>query len=208
MITIKKIFLFSFIIFSALASNAQNGMREPIDYSLKNGMKIIVSENEKSSGAFSSFTLNTKAFQNKKDGIVELLYATLNESGSKNDQILFKDNSGRLATNNTQLEKGLTEMATIIQHADINQKTFDSGKAALLASLKKQDYDYDQTVNENSINAISLSDLTAFYNEISPEKTFLTIAGNIEMNTAKAAVKKAFGNWKNAEKKETSAIAK
>ncbi|NTE00604.1 insulinase family protein [Agrobacterium tumefaciens] len=206
--TIKKIVLFSFIIFSAFASNAQNGMREPINYSLKNGMKIIVSENEKSQGAFSSFTLNTNAFQNKKDGIVELLNATLNESIAKNDQILFKDNSGRLATNNAQLEKGLTEMAAIIQHADINQKTFDSGKAALLTSLKKQNYDYDQTVNENSINAISLSDLIAFYNEISPEKTFLTVAGNVEMDTAKTAVKKAFGNWKKAEKPETSTIAK
>lgn len=206
--TIKKIVVFSLIIFSASASNAQNGMREPINYSLKNGMKIIVSENQKSQGAFSSFTLDTRAFQNKKDGIVELLNATLNERASKNDQILFKDNSGRLATNNAQLEKGLTEMASIIQHTDINQEAFDSGKATLLASLKKQDYDYDQTVNENTINAISLADLQAFYNEISPEKTFLTVAGNVEMNTAKAAVKKAFGNWKKANKEEISSIAK
>ena len=68
---IKKFFTLSLLISSAYISNAQNGMSEPVDYTLKNGMKIIISENSRSNGAFSSFTLDSKSFQNKKDGIVE-----------------------------------------------------------------------------------------------------------------------------------------
>lgn len=196
----KKVLLFSLIVFSAFASNAQNGLKEPVNYTLKNGMKIILSENNKSAGVYSSFTLDTKAFRNQKDAMVELLNATLNESVPENTPILFKDNSGRLNTNQANLENGLTEMAALIQHANINRKSFDSGKAKLLASLKNQDYDYDQTVNEHTVNAISFADLQVFYEELSPEKTYLTVAGNIELANAKAAVKKAFGNWKTTDK--------
>ncbi|MFW0716696.1 hypothetical protein [Pedobacter sp. N23S346] len=159
-------------------------------------MKIIISENSHSKGAFSSFTLDSKSFQNKKDGIVELLNAVLNESVVKNDNIVFKDNSGRLSTKNADLSQELTKMAAVIQNATINQKTFNIGKAKLLTSLKLKDYDFDQTVNEKSISALSLLDVQAFYNEISPEKTFLTVAGDVNLANAKVAVKNAFGNWK------------
>jgi len=206
--TLKKISIFSLIILSAYTSNAQNGMKEPFDYTLKNGMKIIVSENSKSTGAFSSFTLDTKAFHAKKDGIVELLNAVLNENVNENDHILFRDNSGRLSTNNSNLENGLTEMGALIQNATINEKTFNNGKAKLLTSLKMQDYDFDQTVNERSVMALTLADVQAFYKEISPEKTYLTVAGAVELETAKAAVQKAFGNWKKSVKAETITEAK
>jgi len=205
---LKKISIFSVIILSAYISNAQNGMKEPIDYTLKNGMKIIVSENSKSTGAFSSFTLDAKSFHAKKDGIVELTNAVLNESVNGSDHIIFKDNSGKLSTNNANLENGLLEMSALIQNATINQKTFNNGKAKLLASLKMQDYDFDQSVNENSIMALTLADVQAFYNEISPEKTYLTVAGDVQLETAKAAVKKAFGNWKKAVKTENDTVSK
>lgn len=205
---IKKFFTLSLLISSAYISNAQNGMSEPVDYTLKNGMKIIISENSRSNGAFSSFTLDSKSFQNKKDGIVELLNAVLNEQVAKSGSISFKDNSGRLSTSNANLTEELTKMAAVIQNATIDQKTFNIGKAKLLTNLKLKDYDFDQAVNEESISALTLSDVQAFYNEISPEKTFLTVAGDIELANAKAAVKTAFGSWKKNSTREMSTEAK
>lgn len=196
--TIKTIALSSLIILGALTTKAQT-FKEPVGYKLKNGMNIIISENERSPKAYSSFTLDSKAFEGKKDGVVELLNAVLNERVSKNANISFNDNSGKLATASADLDKDLTEMASLIQKATIDQKTFNTAKAKLITSLKAHDYDYDQSVNETSINALTLADVQDFYSQISPEKTFLTIAGNVELNAAKASAKKAFGNWNKTE---------
>ena len=191
---IKTTLLSSLMILSIYSAKAQT-FKEPVSYTLKNGMNIIISENDRSPKAYSSFTLDAKAFEGKKDGVVELLNAVLNEKVEKNSNISFKDNSGKLATASTNLDQDLTTMASLIQNATLDQKTFNTAKAKLITSLKLQDYDYDQTVNENSINALTLADVQSFYSQISPEKTFLTIAGDVELNTAKASAKKAFGNW-------------
>ncbi|CAH0289781.1 hypothetical protein SRABI27_04033 [Pedobacter sp. Bi27] len=191
---IKKIFIAALSLLCIYNAKAQS-FKEPVGYKLKNGMNIIISENDRSPKAYSSFTLDSKAFGHKKDGVVELLNAVLNENAGKNPSISFNDNSGKLATLNADLDKDLAIMASVIQHASIDQKTFNTAKAKLIASIKLQNYDYDQTVNENSINALTLEDVKNFYSQISPEKTFLTIAGDVELNTAKASAKKAFGNW-------------
>ncbi|QXU39970.1 hypothetical protein [Pedobacter sp. D749] len=191
---IKTIAILAFAIFSAYTAGAQT-FKEPVSYKLKNGMNIIISENNRSPKAYSSFTLDAQAFSNQKDGVVELLNAVLNENVCKNANISFKDNSGKLATASADLGKDLTEMASLIRNATIDQKTFNIAKAKLITSLQANDYDYDQSVNENSINALTLADVKSFYSQISPEKTFLTIAGDVELNTAKASAKKAFGNW-------------
>lgn len=201
---IKTIALSALSLLSVYAAKAQT-FKEPVGYKLKNGMNIIISENDRSPKAYSSFTLDTKAFEGKKDGVVELLNAVLNESVSKNADITFKDNGGKLATTNSDLEQDLVKMAALIQNATLDQKTFDTAKARLITSLKLQDYDYDQTVNEKSINALTLADVQSFYNQISPEKTFLTIAGDVQLSTAKASAKNAFGNWN---KTASNALAK
>jgi len=204
--TIKTIALSTVAILSVYSAKAQT-FKEPVGYKLKNGMNIIISENDKSPKAYSSFTLDAKAFNDKKDGVVELLNAVLNENVSKNANISFKDNSGKLATASADLEKDLTEMAALIQNATIDQKTFNIAKAKLITSLKAHDYDYDQSVNETSINALTLADVKSFYSQISPEKTFLTIAGDVALSDAKSSAKKAFGNW-NKTQEIASTIAK
>jgi predicted Zn-dependent peptidase len=195
---IKAIVLLALSIQSIYTAKAQT-FKAPVGYKLKNGMNIIISENDRSPKAYSSFTLDAKAFKDKKDGVVELLNGVLNENVSKNPNISFNDNSGKLATDNTDLDKDLSAMASLIKNATIDQNTFNTAKAKLLASLKLQDYDYDQTVNEKSINALTLSDVQSFYSQISPEKTFLTIAGDVELSSAKSSAKKAFGNWNKTE---------
>lgn len=205
---IKTTLLTSLILFSFLNSNAQNGFKEPITFKLKNGMTIIVSENSRSEKAFSSFTLDAQSFQNKKDGVVELLNAVLNEGVQKNDHISFKDNSGKLAVTPIDFDAELTTFASNIENAQIDQKIFNVAKAKLVASLKLQDYDYDQSVTEESINALSLSDVQDFYNEITPDKTYLTIAGDVNVNDAKNSAKKAFGNWNKADNNTIASLSK
>lgn len=194
MITIKVTLLASIGLLSMYASKAQT-FKEPIAYQLKNGMNILISENSRSPKAYSSFTLDASAFETKKDAVVELLNGVLNASAAEHANISFNDNSGKLATAPANLIQDLSAMANIIQHAVLDQSSFDKAKNKLLLSLKEQDYNYDQTVNEHSVNALTLTDVTLFYNQISPEKTYLTIAGNVQTKTAKIAVKKAFGEW-------------
>ena len=192
--TIKTILLATTGLLASLTASAQT-FKEPVAFKLKNEMNIIVSENNRSAKAYASFTLDAKQFQDKKDGVVELLNAVLNENAAKNSNTSFKDNSGKLATENASFDKDLTAMAKLIKNATIDQKTFDAAKARLLTSLMAQDYDYDQTVNEKSINALTLADVSGFYAQISPEKTYLTIAGDINLSAAKASAEKAFENW-------------
>ncbi|MCX3266752.1 peptidase M16 family protein [Pedobacter agri] len=194
--TIKTILLSLLGLTFSISVSAQS-FKEPVAFKLKNGMNIIISENNRSPKAYASFTLDNKSFENKKDGIVEMLNAVLNEGLGKNADFLFNDNSGKLATSTAEFDEKLTDMASKLQHIEIDQQTFNTAKAKLLTSIKLQDYDYDQTVNETSIGNLTFADVKSFYNEISPEKTYLTIAGNVELNAAKASAKKAFGNWHN-----------
>ncbi|WP_316806395.1 insulinase family protein [Pedobacter agri] len=203
--TIKTLSLSLFSVILTTSIYAQT-FKEPVSFKLKNGMNIIVSESNRSPKAYASFTLDNKAFSNKKDGIVEMLNAVLNENATKNSVLNFRDNGGKLAVPAIDFDKELTNMASILQNANIDQQTFNTAKAKLLTSIKLQDYDYDQTVNETSIGNLTLNDVKEFYNEISPEKTYLTIAGNIELDAAKIAAKKAFATWNNH--KQNHALAK
>ncbi|SEQ92302.1 peptidase M16 family protein [Pedobacter rhizosphaerae] len=201
----KTILLSSLTVLGSLSVKSQE-FKEPVNFKLKNGMNVIVSENKHSPKAYASFTLDAAAFKNEKDGIVELLNAVLNEGTQKKSPISFKDNSGKLNTSFADFDQDFTHFAALIQSATINEQSFNNGKAKLLMSLKAQDYDYDQRVNENSIAALTIDDVKSFYHSITPAKTYLTIAGNIELATAKSAAKKAFGNWAVAET-ETSVLA-
>jgi predicted Zn-dependent peptidase len=195
----KKILFTAVTVLTVYSVQAQNPLKEPIGYKLKNGMNIVISENNQSPKAYSSFTLDGRAFKDKKDGVIELLNAILNEGLEKNENISFKDNGGKLAVVNADFDKELQVMAGLIQNAKINEVIFNAAKAKLTASLKAQDYDYDQTLNENSIRALSLEDVKNFYSQITPANTYLTIAGNIRLEEAKVSAKKAFGRWSTEE---------
>ncbi|WP_443939746.1 hypothetical protein [Pedobacter sp. MW01-1-1] len=202
MILLKKIVPFTLCTLLFLNTKAQTTFKEPVNFKLKNGMTVLVSENDKSANTFASFTLNETDFTSKKDGIIELTNGVINESVDANIQARFNDNSGKLSTSATNFEQDLAKFSQLIQDAKINQQTFDAAKSKLLASLKSHSYDYDQTVNEKSIQALTLNDVQEFYAQITPEKAFLTVVGNISANAVKNSTKKTFGNW--VVSKETS----
>lgn len=204
--TIKTVILSLITLLFTSSINAQS-LKEPVNVKLKNGMNIIVSENDRSENAYASFTLDNIAFSNKKDGVVELLNAVLNENVKNKKQLSFSDRSGKLSASPELFDQELSEMAAVLQHANIDQKTFNTAKARLLTSLKQNDYDFDQTVNEASISALSLADVNAFYHDINPENCFLTIAGAVKISSAKEAAKKSFGNW-NVSKQAATLSAK
>ncbi|MCZ4245305.1 insulinase family protein [Pedobacter punctiformis] len=192
---LKKILFTTIIILSVYSSQAQISFKEPVSYKLKNGMNIIISENNQSAKAFSNFTLDTRNLKNRKDGVIELLMTMIGEGTGKNNNISFKDRTGNISTITANFDEELQNMAAAIQNISFSQNTFNTAKAKLMLSLKAQDYDYDQTVNENSIMALSLADVTDFYNQITPSNFYLTVAGDVHTDEAKTSVKKAFGNW-------------
>ncbi|WP_443943919.1 insulinase family protein [Pedobacter sp. AW1-32] len=203
--TIKTILLSSLTLLSLYNANAQS-MKEPVAFKLKNGMNVIVSENSQSAKAYSSFTIDRSAFDTKKDGVLELFIAVLNESVDEKNSIQFTARSGRLNTTNSNLDADLTEMSKSIKAPKIDESVFEAAKTSLLAKVKANKSDYDQSVNTQSVSALSLSDVTDFYNQITPENTYLTIAGNVELATAKDAAKKAFGNWVKTPSRESNTV--
>lgn len=192
---LKKILFTTISILSVYTSQAQITFKQPVSYKLKNGMNIIISENNQSPKTYSNFTLDTRNLKNRKDGVAELLIAMIGEGAEKNENINFKDLTGNMIATAVNFDEELQNMATAVQNITLNQKNFNTAKAKLMVSLKAQDYDYDGTVNENSVMALSLSDVTDFYNQITPANFYLTVAGDVHAGEAKTSVKKAFGNW-------------
>jgi len=194
--TIKTILL-SLTLLTLHTAKAQS-LKEPVAFKLKNGMNVIVSENRQSPKAYSSFTIDGSTLDAKKDGVLELFIAVLNESVDGEKGIQFKARSGRLNTTNSNLDADLAEMSKSIRSPKIDESVFEAAKTSLLAKIKSNKSDYDQTVNAQSISALSLADVVDFYHHITPENTYLTIAGDVELATAKEAAKRAFGNWAKA----------
>lgn len=199
---LKKVLFTAISILSVYASQAQITFKQPVSYKLKNGMNVIISENNQSSKAYSNFTLDTRSLKNRKDGVAELLVAMMGESAEKNENINFKDRTGNMTTTNANFDEELQNLSAAVQNITLNQKNFNNAKAKLMLSLKTQDYDYDGTVNENSVMALSLSDVTDFYNQITPANFYLTVAGNVHADDAKTSIKKAFSNWNKKTQKD------
>lgn len=64
---LKKLFVIVLGVSAVQYAQAQSAkMSEPVGYRLGNGMNIIISENSRSPKAYSSFTLDAKAFEGKK----------------------------------------------------------------------------------------------------------------------------------------------
>ncbi|WP_316804764.1 insulinase family protein [Pedobacter nototheniae] len=206
---LKKVLFTTISILTVYTSQAQITFKEPVSFKLKNGMNVIISENNQSPKAYSNFTLDTRTLKNRKDGVAELLVAMIGENAGKNENISFKDRTGSIATQTANFDEELQNMAAAVQNIALNQNNFNTAKAKLMLSLKAQDYDYDGTVNENSVMALSLSDVTDFYNQITPANFHLTVAGDVHSDEAKTSVKKAFGNWnKKAQKDQDLEISK
>jgi len=129
--------------------------------------------------------------------------------------LYLSSNSGQLVALTRNFEKSFYLMAEALRKPAFSPASFEKVKSQALVAIKSSERD-SKAVTERVVNAllygkthelgefetsasissIMLSDIKQAYNNyITPSRCFLTFAGDITPDDAKALVKKAFGNW-------------
>lgn len=185
-------------LFSTLLK-AQSQLKDPVSFKLKNGLTVVVAENNGASKVFSSFTYEADLMDEvNKTGAKEVLTAILNSTAAEHaNQVSFTENGGNINAVTSDFEMALQALAVSVQEPIINQEVFDTHKAALINSVNARDRFYPEAFTEKALDELTLNDIKALYNSMAiPSKSYLTIAGNISTGQAKVLAKKTFGEWK------------
>lgn len=180
----------AFIILSLFTFNtafAQN-MKAPVSFKLKNGVTVIVAQNAGMGKIYSRLTIEhpqgvpqhraAKAFEGFLNSKANT-YQNNTVDGSETPKVSLALAEANTATNVAEFEQAFQFVSANLTNPELSKQTFDG-------------------IQENAELAdLTLNDVKAFYsNHFNPAHTFITIAGDIDVATAKAMVTKAFGNWK------------
>lgn len=197
--TMKKTMIMLMLMLGTSYANAQTGtFKDPVSFKLKNGLTVIVAENESANKVLSTLTIDADpASTDTKAGVKELLTLLLNENAGKTATGLsFNENGGNLAVLPDDFDAALSALSTTVKLPAIDQSSVDMGKSKLIANLQTKDRYYANEVTVVAVQALSLADVRKFYSEhVSLSRAYLTIAGQITLDEAKDLVKKSFGNW-------------
>ena len=107
-------------------------------------------------------------------------------------------------------------MADGMVNAQFTQEEFDKSKARTIDGLKQsekdvsynarrvrsalaygKDHPYGEFTTEETVNAVELADVKAYYSKwFSPKSAYLVIVGDVDEDEVKDLVKKNFANWK------------
>lgn len=191
---IRNILTIAITVLTVQIANAQSSsMKEPVSFKLKNGLTVIVAENKNVTKVHSSLT--NDLVNDKQAGVQHILTAMLNH-GTGNSGINYNENGGHMMASKTDFGDALTVLSASIQDPTFNQTTFEEAKSNVIASVKAKNRYYPVHVSESSLAKLTLNDVKAYYtNNITPAKTYLTIAGNISISEAKNLAEKSFANW-------------
>ncbi|MBB5438383.1 putative Zn-dependent peptidase [Pedobacter sp. AK017] len=176
-------------------------MKDPVSYTLKNGMTIIIAENQATPKVYANLSFEAaKVYVAEKAAVQEVTTTLLNQQLTALDAGLsYSDKGLNLATTSAGLEAVLQTMYAYINAPGFTEAALAKAKAELLAHLTAQDRYFPETVNAASLNKLSLADVNAYYNEINkPALTFLTIVGNINPAAAKNYTKTVMNQVKPA----------
>lgn len=176
-------------------------MKNPVSYTLKNGMTIIIAENQATPKVYANLSFEAaKVYIAEKAAVQEVTITLLNQQLTALDAGLsYSDKGLNLATTSAGLEAALQTMYAYIKAPGFTEAALAKAKAEVLAHLTAQDKYFPETVNAASLNKLSLTDVNAYYNEINePARTFLTIVGNINPAAAKNYTKTAMNQVKPA----------
>lgn len=198
-------------------------------YKLKNGLTIIVVENDKLPRvSFSLVVDRDPIIEGDKAGYVglagELLrQGTTNRSKEQLDEeidfigaSLFTGSSNVYAAGLSKYEDKLVELlADVALNPSFPQEEFEKLKKQSLSgienakddpnslssrifnqSLYGSDHPYGELESDKTIENISLEDCKNYYNTYwAPNKTYITVVGDIKARKAKKLIKKHFGDW-------------
>jgi predicted Zn-dependent peptidase len=193
--TIKNLIIAAIAILTTQVATAQTGsMKDPVSFKLKNGLTVILAENQQATKVFASLSNDNETVTGKV-GAQEVLNIMLNHSAG-NNELRFNEKGANIATAASNFNGVLNSLATIIQNPDLNQSTFEKAKATVIAGIYTKDRYYNSEITSQALETLTLDDVKTFYSaNANAAGTYLTIAGNITLAEAKALVKKSFGDW-------------
>ena len=190
MITIKKALIMMIGVFTFSSIEAQVTMKDPVSFKLKNGVEVVVAENIGMGKVFASVKIEGEALDSNA-AVSEVLTKILTEGASVKGKAVFANSLKEIAP----------KVSVTADEANVAAAVEDFENAFLVMSSALQESVIDQVivdkVNKSTKQVVSLAEVKTFYNkQITPSRTYVTIAGNISVAQAKALVKKAFGEWK------------
>lgn len=180
---------------------AQNQMKNPVRFKLKNGLTVIVAQNTGLGKIYSRVTIENVVSDAQKT-IAQVVESYLNYKAEQfnakqsvdnkvTSKINMTYNEANTSTNIFNFEQALSYVATTL---------LDPAFSATALEEMKANY----TGSKTDLKAITLTDLQSFYaDHFKMADIFITIAGDISPANAKLIANRTFGNW-NA---ETSVIS-
>lgn len=168
-------------------------MKDPVSYTLKNGMTIVLAENESSAKVFANLSFEAaNNYSAEKATVQQVMNTLLHQQLTALDTGLsYSDKGLNLAVKSADFESALQTMYTFINAPGFTQAALEKAKAEVLVHLTAQDKYFPQTVNTTSVANLSLADVNAYYNEINkPAETLLTVAGNINSSEVRKFTKR------------------
>jgi predicted Zn-dependent peptidase len=172
-------------------------MKDPVSYKLKNGMTVIIAENEATPKVFANLSFEPAAgYAAEKATLQEVVNTLLNQQlVALGAGLSYSEKGVNLATTSANFETAIQSMFACINAPAFDQDALVKAKATVMAHLTAQDKYFPSTVNKTSLAKLSLAEVNAYYQELNnPAHTFLTIAGNITPAIAKSFTKKAMGH--------------
>lgn len=165
-----------------------SAMKDPVSYTLKNGMTLIVAENQATPAVYANLSFEAaNKYQEEKAAVQEVTATLLNQQLRALDAGLsYTDKGINLAANSANFESALRTMYTYVNAPEFTQAALENAKAEVMAHLSAQDKYFPEAVNVSSLQKLSLADINAYYAELNdPAQICLTIVGNINPAAAK-----------------------
>lgn len=191
--TITKITVLFIALLSFNVAFAQNAMKAPVRFKLKNGITVIVAQNNGLGKIYSRLTIENQSNETQKV-VAQVLENYLNnkankfnssmaEAGTPSSKVTFSYNEANTATNITNFEPALNYVSSIFLSPETAKQAFDEMKSLY-------------TGNKADLDSVTVKDVQDFYNKnFKASDTFITIAGDITPSNAKEIASKAFGSW-------------
>jgi predicted Zn-dependent peptidase len=187
--SLKNLIIIAVLTLGTQIVNAQSsGMKNPVSFKLKNGLTVIIAENQDAKKVYANLTSETEQTDHKA-GVPEVLNAMLN-ADDQNSELIFNDKGANISTTAISFSNTLNRLSTKIKDPVFSPEAFEKAITTVSTALNAKG------LNETSLQALTLNDIKTYYGmKANPAISHLTIAGNITPAAVKALVKKYFGEW-------------
>jgi|GEM_PF-2317261 len=178
------------IIFTINIAVAQNNMKAPVRFKLKNGVTLIVAQNAGMGKVYARLTVENEATALNND-TATLITNVLAQKAIEFNKMAYPLN-GEVAPMNLQFAEANTA-------ARIND--FEDALTVAVSAIFNPEFSQEATSKFDTHKSLTAEQLKAYHkNAIKTSDTYLTIAGDISVADAKMLVNKIFGNWKEVAK--------